>query len=239
MLNAIKKQLKTEWKDWSFMAAFTVGGCLFGSILLFIITKTSGEEETYFQLGTLFGCFITCMYSFIVTAFGMVNGFNLEVSLGCTRKHFFVSFYLINVLANLVAVGMLLAMCQAEAAFSRVCYPTLVNEVELFPYLWKAGPLIAVLLPMAGMFVSALHMRFGRIASWVLWFLWMFGFLAVPKFIDAAGSAPRTYMGMVGNICLQIAHLLSVRQWIGVGVVVSLVCFVSAYSMVKRQQVTC
>lgn len=238
MISAVKKMFQAEGKGWSGILLFALCGTLFGTVLMFIVTQWSGESESYFQLGTVIGCLVTVLYSGLVTVFGMASSFNLEISLGCIRKHFFWSYYLVNAAANSISVLLLLLLCVAERAFLGACFPKLANEVDLFPYLLRAGIPVAILMPMAAMLMAALIMRFGKVASWTLWFLWMFTFIGVPRFTDAAEVSPHSFMGAVGQSMIQSVQRFSLQQWSMVGAAVCLISFALSYVLIRRQRVT-
>ena len=93
-------------------------------------------------------------------------------------------------------------------------------------------------MPILSILFGMLILRFGTKAFWVLWALWMFGCIGIPRIIDAVEAAPQSLFGKIGtwvrNIMLQIPS----GVWIGLALVGYITCMISSWILMKKQQVT-
>ena len=117
-------------------------------------------------------------------------------------------------------------------------YPDVEKEMELLPWLLKAGIAAALALATAGAFCGALVLRFGKKAFWGLWFLWMFGFLGVPAISDAVEEAPESFFGMLGQQASEIFRRMPVNAWLLLGAAAVLLCIGGSWLLLRKQQVT-
>lgn len=238
MIEALKKQLRVQREDWITGLVIVLAGALLGEVILQCVMRFSGEQDTYFELGTVFAGMMAVMYSAIMslTMFGIY--FNMEVSMGCTRKKFFLSFFGVNVLANLVYVAVVCLICGAENALCRACFPGMGNEVDFLPYIVKWGIPMAVLLPMVMNLCSVVLMRCGAKARGILLVAWLVLCIGGPRISEAVEEAPDSIFGRIGKGIIWVARLLPGDAWIFLAGLIGLVCFGVSYRMVKRQQVT-
>lgn len=237
MFIAIKRQWKVSYRDWPICYVVMLGSAVFGMILLTILMRTDPTVEAWFPMGTVMAGLIACFYLFMIGAAGDSSAFNIEVGMGSTRKHFFVSYYVITLLQSLSCAVVVWAVYLAETLLWNRVYAPLRCEVEMFPMLFGLGLLLSFILPMLGMFVAELVGRFGKRAGWALWMLWMASFIFVPRFMDAAEETPESIFGRVGSVFLGILHAFTPKQWAGIVLAVSLACFGIAWVMAKKRQV--
>lgn len=237
MLNAIKKQWRILRRDWLWNYAVTLGASLAGMIVLALIMRNDAEAENYVTLGALMGGFISCLYLVGITWTGFAAHFSAEVGFGCTRKHFFVSYYLVSVIMSFGNVPLLAGVCLLEQALYSRWYAGYGNKGEMLPWILGLGGVLSLGLPLLSILCALLIMRFGRRASWGIWLLWMVSFVAVPRMLDAAEDAPGSAYGWAGRQILRLAGLLSLPQWIGAGAAAGVICLWIAWRMTLKQQV--
>lgn len=237
MRETIKKQFYVQWKDWIWFFGLVLGGYVIGMILHYVLTVTDSTATSYFPLGTIMGMAMAGVYLFVMVLVQIRIYFNLEVSMGCTRAGFLVSFYLVNAAGTLLGAGFLTVLEAAENALDGLLYPGLEREVDLLPYLLKWGVPAAVAVPMLAGFMGALLIRYGRKAFWVLWGLWMFGALVLPRILEAASEAPETLYGRVGGWIAREFGAVSTNVWIAAGAVGSLLCLAGSWMLIRKQQV--
>ena len=137
MRTTIKKQFQILWREWIVVAAMILGGFAFGLILHTAIMRLDSTVESYFSLGTIMGTVMGVMYCFILSITQIRLYFNMEISMGCTRKQFFVSYFAVCLVVDLVYPLALAALGIGENALNRIWYPHLTNEIDLVPYILK------------------------------------------------------------------------------------------------------
>lgn len=157
--------------------------------------------------------------------------------MGCTRSRFFVSFYIVNFIFNLIGVCLLTVISLADQALCSVMYPDCMNEIELTPYLLRWGILAAAVIPMISGFLGALLMRYGKRAGWILWALWMFGCIGLPRITEAVSEAPDSVFGKIGSVLINLIRMVPGNMWICIVGVVSLLGLGGAWILLRKQQV--
>lgn len=237
MFETLKKQVLIQYELWILMYVFVLAGSLFGNILFLLLMKFDSTANTTFTLGTVMGIIISIIYLFIMQAVQLSLYFNLEVSMGCTRRRFLVSEYVAAFAAGLVGLGVVVVIQRIETGWIKRIYPDLPSEINLLPYLLKWGiPAVAALVILAG-FCSAMVMRFKRKAFWVFWVLWMFVCLCVPRIHDAAKEAPNSLFGRIGRFVVEIVGIFSARVWLALAVLLCVLMTTVTYQIIRRQQV--
>lgn len=233
MIKVIKKQIQVLWRDWLWEFAGVLILWLIGFGILHLIMLE--DAESWLALGTLMAIMIEAMIALLTGVISMGICFNLQVSMGCTRKRFYVSYYLANVVKDLLIVLLLLLLCAAETQLCKVIYPGTASKLDLFPWLLKLGAPAALAVPAVGILCGALLLRFGRKGYWVLWFLWMFAFLGVPRIMDAPDG---TFFGELAGGISRVAQAVPEGGWILAGAAGILLCIAVSWGMLRRQQVT-
>lgn len=238
MLHAIKQQFFVEWSGWVAGLATLLAASGGGMLMMYMIVKFSDEKEYWVATGTILGAAMLAIYILIMIGAGIAFNFNLEVSMGCTRRHFLVSFYIVNILFSITLVLVLLGVYKLESAVAAVLYPDLEMALNLWPYLIRGGiPAVLFIITVAG-FCGGLVMRFGMRAFWVIWAIWMFGFLGVPNLSNVTRDAPDSLLGRIGTQSWQLIASVPAEVWIVLAVIVSVACFAGTWLIVRKQQVT-
>lgn len=238
MLSALKKQLRIQYMDGILLMCLAVGGSLAGMVLLTVIMHSDQGAESYVPLGTIFGMIMAVFYTVIMNLVQIQIYFNLEVSMGCTRSRFFVSFYMVSFMFNLIGVCLLTVISLADQALCSVMYPDCMNEIELTPYLLRWGILAAAAITMISGFLGALLMRFGKRAGWILWALWMFGCIVLPRITEAVSEAPDSVFGKIGSVLIHLIRMVPGDMWVCIVGVISLLGLGGAWILLRKQQVT-
>lgn len=238
MIASIKKQLLIQWDAWVLGIAILCAGGVFGMILLSVIMRFDKEATSYFPVGTLIAALICGLYSILTVIGQTLVYFNMEVSMGSTRKQFFVSTFVVNVLENVSFVLMLVAICAAENALYAVWYAGMENEINLLPYLIRYGIGAALALLMISGFCGALILRYGAKAGWTFWVVWMVGCIGLPRVIEAADEAPNSFFGIIGNNLAGLMQRVPWNIWLCLVVIISLGCFAASYLLIRKQAVT-
>lgn len=235
MIYVIKKQFQVLWRDWLWELLAVLILWLIGFGITHLIMMDDPTPMP--MLGTLMATLIEAIISLFTGVISMGICFNLQVAMGCTRKRFFVSYYLANVTKNLLILLLLLYLCAAEIGLYEWIYPGIGLEIELnlFPWILKLGVLVALAIPALGNLCGAILLRFGRKGFWVLWFLWMFVFVGVPRIM---GAPDGTLFGKLAAWISRMALAVPAGGWILAGAAGILLCLAVSWGMLRRQQVT-
>ena len=238
MADAFKKQIKVLWPDWLSVTALIFGFYIVGDILCQIIMRTDKDVNSYFAAGTVVGGCVAALFIVLLLAVEVSVHFNLEISMGFTRKYFWASYFTVSFAGCILNVAFLAVLNAVENSFLKMLYPGWENEIDFQPYLLKWGLLAALILAVAGCLCGILIMRFGRKAFWTLWALWMIGFLGVPRIADAVESAPNSLFGKIGNAAAGFAGSIPLQNWVVFAIVASVAGLAASYILIRRQQVT-
>lgn len=239
MTKVIKNQFRLQQKDWTAGYLITIGAGIFGILLLSIILKFS-NDTSYAPMGGILSGIVAFFYSGLMVLLQMSNSFNFAVSMGRTRKSFFVSYYIVALAGIIVAAALVFLFFWVENMLYPNIYPGYTQEVEtkdlnrFLPYVLPG----AVLYTSALVFCGASLMKFGRKAFWVLWCLWMLGCLGLPRMIDAADENPASLYGIAGRALARFVQGVPFEIWIAAFILACIFFPIFAYRMIRRQQVT-
>lgn len=166
------------------------------------------------------------------------GGNNLEAAMGCTRKDFFLSYYLTGFLVNIVYVILLAVICMAENSIGKILYPDMINVIDLLSCIIRWGIPAAVALTVIGGFCGTLVLRFGKKAFWVMWAIWMIVCLGGPRAAEAVSESPDSLFGKMGLAIEMLVERVPLNLWILLAIVLVLACGIGNYLMIRRQQVS-
>ncbi len=233
MIQVIKKQLQVLWRDWlwELLAVLVIWLIGFGIQHLII----ADNATSWVTLGTMLAAVIEAIISLFTGVISMGICFNLQVAMGCTRKRFFVSFYLANVIKNLLITLLLLFLCAVETGLCKWIYSGMGSELNLSLWILKLGVPIILAVSAVGSLCGAILLRFRRKGFWVLWFLWMFTFVGVPRIM---GAPDGTLFGELAGWISRTAQAVPVNGWILAGTAGILLCIAGSWGMLRKQQVT-
>lgn len=238
MLEALKKQFAVQWKDWMGVAVVIPCTWVGGLVMYFIITRLDSDVTGYFSMGTLIAIFCTVLCVGIMGTLQLGVYFNMEVSMGCTRRRFFLSHYVVSFVFCFFYLGLVILLNLAEKYIQEQLYPKLSCEIDFLPYLLKWGiPAIAATCLISG-FCGALLLRYGRKAFWVLWAVWMICAVGIPQIHSATENAPNSLFGWIGKKIGWIFSGFTVNMFIGIMVVISILSLAGAWIHLRNQQVT-
>lgn len=237
MIKAIKRQFRVLWSDYLCMMGVTLGAFVFGNILLTFVLRMDGEASGYFALGTVIAIIMAVLFGGIMGLVQIQQYFNIQVTMGSTRKAFFASYYLVTFLLNCAVGGILILLCAAENALNTVIYAGWKLEFDLMPGLIRGVVPAAALVTVISGFCGVMIMKFGRKASIILWCLWMFACLGGPQFMEAADEAPASLAGKVSGAVLESLGQVPMTVWTGIGVLIAAAGLAGTWMVLRRQQV--
>lgn len=157
-------------------------GFVFGELLLFLIMVTEDDPGTWFCMGTAIALVMLLVTTVLFYGVGYTGAFSLALSMNCTRRRFVLG-YSGRILAHLVLGYLLvLGLYRLELVIGGAAFSDYPLEVE-FGFLtdWRIVLAGMVGMLLSALFVGAMFGRFGRKAGLIVYFVWMFFCLVVPK----------------------------------------------------------
>ncbi len=234
MWKAIKRQIYVQREIYAVIAGIMLGCWVLGAAALAIAMHFI-KEKAYFPLGASCALLaIGVMMLFFV--FGeVVVYFNVELSMGSSRKEFFVSYLVMTLLAVVEIFALTAVLCTAEEALNRV-QSAGGEMIKLLPELIRIGVPIVVLLVIVAGLVGALFLYFGRPVLVAAWIAWMFLCIGVPRIHDAAEETPGSFWGRIGNaVGRLIGGIPGYLQW-GLFVALCAAGIAGTWAILRRQQ---
>lgn len=145
-----------------------------GSLLMLFIVKVgmSGEEEkVWFLLGTVMAVVGCVMVGIIIGILGYASNFNMMVSMGRTRKEFYITGFVGSVINNLVSMAAILVFLAVEKGFGWLVYRDVERYVATEDVLLDFRVIMAYVLGMAvlRLILGALFLKFGNKLMWFIW----------------------------------------------------------------------
>lgn len=234
MTGAIKRQFIIQKKDWIWMLILIFGAGIFGIALFGVIALLDAETVSYFPLGTLMAMIAALLYEMIMPMANLGNTFDVEVSMGCTRKQFFISYCVINIVSMLLCVACIMCLNLGERFLYRQIYVHMEEEIDLFPYLLRWGLPAAVVIPVLAGFCGSLMQKFGRTAFWILWAIWMVCCLGLPHLEEASENS---VLGQIRIRLMQCAEAVSMQVWILLILFLAAAAFTGTWLLLRKAQV--
>ncbi len=170
-------------------------GFLFGTALCLIIAGMTGDDEVV-NLGVLFGLLFVGFYLLIDNVSYVGKAFGYAVGLGRTRQSFIFGYYVSELAVAAVSCVLAWLYHCGETALYRAVFPEKINvpflkHIMAPQILLPAGVIVTVL----GIFFGVLLMKNGKKAFWVLWGIWMFASLGLPRIAEAGAENPDSVFG--------------------------------------------
>lgn len=238
-LGMIKRQACVKRREIFFSCAAISAAFLFGIVLMRIVILSDKSVTTYFPLGTTMAFGVYCIMAFVLTFSGLRIHFNIQISMGSTRKAFFYSFFLVQAAFNLAVTLLVWLLEKAESMlYTRIYVGMALEQAPVVqPLLWVGCAALAFAIPMVTFFICALTMRFGTKVIWGFWGLWMLLSIGIPQMHEASINAPESVLGQMGKAVFGIILTVPIKRWILFGVLICAGCFVGSYLIIRRQQV--
>ena len=235
MLQAVKRQLSVRKDDWLLGSFIAVIAYLAGGILLAVLMFLNKSADFYINLGSILAMAVGGIYFLLTVVGSTISYFNLEISFGSTRKEFLVSHYIACFLHGISYVAMIFVLALLEQTLARSVLTDKALVIDILPWIPKAGGLIVTGIIVLSTLAAALITRFGRLAGWSLWGVWMVFFIGFPRLMDAA---PNSVFGRIGRWFLWLAGQLPWYGWLALGGGAALLCLLGTVWILKKQQVT-
>lgn len=191
MLQQLNLDLRLNLKMFLYLLAMSVGGFVFGSVLLFFAMTMTDDPGTWFYLGTLLSMTFSAAFLIFFYAFSYKCKFTLALSMGRTRSSFMLSQLCILTLDVLLAYGLALLFYAVESAYCPIVYADYPLEFS-FSFLmnWRFFLPVLVIVPFVTLFIATMYAHFGKTAGIILYFVWLFCFMVLPRTIHVTVQDP-------------------------------------------------
>lgn len=166
----------------------------------------------------------------------LLMNFHLQVGMGCARKDFIVSYYITGAAGSLVLV-LFVAMA---AAVPRIVYAGTCgteNTPDMTSAILKWGIPIAIALSAVSSMCGALVLRFGKIAAWMIWGIWMIGCLGLPNLAEHISETPDSVVGRAGAGIMSMLKNLPGSTWTVLILLAGAIGFAVEARLLLRQEV--
>ncbi|MDK2813644.1 MAG: hypothetical protein PWQ08_899 [Clostridiales bacterium] len=233
-MTAIKNEWKVQRSVLLQELVMLFGAFLLGELIWTVLSVTVAKDEGWFPMGSVFLIIGLAIDLFCVGG-QFTLGFGNAVTMSRTRKQFLLGHYIISMVCLTACALAALGLSQLEIT---VGTHLLGSEPMDLQFLYQ--PLYYVAFVVCGTvlanFLGALIFRFGRTAFWVLWAIWMFCSLVLPRMAKSAGES-ETLLTLIGQYFSKFFTELSLAGWSAVGLVGTLVAFFATLLLMRNQQV--
>lgn len=239
-IRTLKQIFQVHGSDTLTYAVIPIGGGIIGVIIVLVIMAIDGTGEDYGMLGTMFAMLFGAIGLFFGGIFSVQSEFNLAISMGKTRKYFAPARYLGLVLNVVLLEAVIVLFTYLENALYPALYPGAVCELSFSGLAENPGLIvgIAIVVPALILFLGIMLMRFTAKFFWVLWALWMFGCMGLPRISNAMLHEPDSWAGRFGLAIVDFMEKSSKAGLVSVAVVVTIAVMVVTYWLFKKQRVT-
>ena len=233
-LNMIKKNLLVELKDIFAFIAIPFAGGLFGMVISTIIYFASGREF-YMELSSFMVMIVGVFCLLFGVAFSERNSFTLAITMGVTRKNYFLSRYivlLLQIVLTLAAMALMIGI--DKLIFPGAVHQSMLNLLSISPV---TVIVVCLIFPVFSMFMGMLYVRFDRKFFWAVWGIWMLGSLGIPRALTAMSDRPDSAIAKIGFF---FKDIITASDWkLGVtGVVVLATVLFFTVKLYKTQPIT-
>lgn len=203
----MRERIKNIWSQHSeeFFAQYTViliFGILGSLFMLFIVKfDMAGEEErTWFLLGTVMAAVGCVMIGLLIGMLYYSASFNMMVSMGRTRKEFYIANFVFSVINNLLSMAAILVLLAVEKWFGGLVYRDVERYVATEHIFLDFRVIIGYVLGMAvlRLILGALFLKFGNKLMWVFWGIAMLIAICSKSISKAAENKNVVMMWLIG-----------------------------------------
>lgn len=228
----MKEKIKNTWSQHSEelfaqFAMILIFGIL-GSLFMLFIVKVgmAGEEErTWFLLGTVMAAVGCTMIGLIIGMLGYGANFNMMVSMGRTRKEFYIVNFVFSVINNLVTMAAILAFLAVEKGFGMLVYRDVEHYAATEHVFLDFRVIIGYVLGMAvlRLILGALFLKFGNKLMWFFWGICMLIVIFSKSISKAIADKNAVMMWLIGagKGFLNLAEILQVLMIAAAGAVLA------------------
>ncbi|MCD7955932.1 MAG: hypothetical protein LUG93_09340 [Lachnospiraceae bacterium] len=236
MKRAIKNQFQLNKNKCLAVLLLELGGFLAGMLILAILMRFALDEgEGTIPLATILAAFTGMVLLFANFTNDFTFQFQTQLSLGCTRREFFVSALLNDLILSAFGVVVLLPLAAAEDALNVCLYPAEEPVLVIFPLFLRYGIAAALGLPAAAALFGALVNRFGQAMRVVFLLFWMAFWIGWPR-VSEAVLHPEEALPVYRSIAQAVMAVPS-GVWPAAGVLALILALGAAWGFLRTQQV--
>ncbi len=232
------KNISNVWKlnvsELYMMLAVVFCSGIVGMFVVSIAFAADQESTTVTAGGTFFALLIWAIVNAVLGITGYQNNFNLMVSLGCTRKDYMIA-QIATVYLNMISEAVLIFLIYIiEKTMWRVIFPN-KEYVKLVEYVFEHQILLAIILlvPAIRLFVGAAILRFGKIAYWLIWAVWMIGCWCSRMLVSYLAHHHESWLFVLVN---NVKNMSDIMQMISI-CLITVVLLILTYHFTKKQAV--
>ncbi|MEY8331873.1 hypothetical protein AALB53_01920 [Lachnospiraceae bacterium 47-T17] len=237
-MKALMNQIRLQKEI--YLIGFGIMGGLFafGTILHEIIIMADGAAGEVFCMGSMMSVAgIGAAMLFGVPAH-MVNIFNYAISMGRTRRSFFPAYTVGIFFAAMVLETGAVLLHAAERARLRLMYPHLgIDDPAGSVLHWNILLPIALLATTVGVLCGTLIIKFGKMALWILWTLWVAVCIGMPRGIETLLEHPDNLMVQMVFCGVKWLYSLTAAGLAALAAAVCMILLAVSYLLLRRQQV--
>lgn len=237
MLEAVKRQLKLTYDHAILSYVMSILGFLVAMILWGVMRSVFRQEAQYIPLGTIMALGLCGLGILFTQIFQIELIFDLEISMGSTRRTFFLSYLLVQALYNVgnYILLVLLVLLEKKIRPFLIAQDITVGKKAELIWSWtiRYGFPALLVFTIVSILFGTLWMYFGKVAGVILWILWMALCLGGPNIADAVTDAPNSILGRIG---LGITGIVSFFSG-AAGIIILAVVLVAIYYMIQRHAV--
>lgn len=233
MLKNISNIWKLNLSELYMMLATIFGGGILVMIVMAIVLAAD-QESTVAAGGTFMALLLWAMVNVILGMMGSENNFNMIVSLGCRRKDYMISQMVTVYLNMLIEVAAVFVLYMIEKPMWKMIYPNREYE-KLVEYAFEPKILLAIMLliPAIRLFMGAAILKFGKIAYWFIWAVWMVCSFGGGKLVTYIAHHPQSWIfAAINNVKDMSAMVQMISICLITGVLLGL-----TYHFTKKQAV--
>lgn len=232
------KNISNVWKlnvsELYMMLAVVFCSGIVGMLIVSIAFAADQESTTVTAGGTFFALLIWAIVNAALGIAGYQNNFNLMVSLGCTRKDYMIA-QIATVYLNMISEAVLIFLIYIiEKTMWRVIFPN-KEYVKLVEYVFEHQILLAIILlvPAIRLFVGAAILRFGKIAYWLIWAVWMIGCWCSRMLVSYLAHHHESWLFVLVN---NVKNMSDIMQMTSI-CLITMVLLILAYHFTKKKAV--
>lgn len=240
LMRTVKQTFQVGWHGILGYNIYSVVAGIVGMIIVFIIMKTEGDEASYAAIGSLLTLMFGAMIVIVVGIISVQMDFNVAISMGKTRKYYVPAQYLLYMASWALCLGIATILALVEEYLYPSLYPNAESEISMMFLVSEPGITFGLLLlvPAVIMLAGSLVLKFGMKSFWVLWIIWMFGCVGLPRIISAAEDAPDSFWGRAGVAFVNFFKNMSGTE-IGIGMMVLAIAgLATSFLLLRKQRVT-
>lgn len=226
------KMIISQWKMEKAIVPILASVILFATLIEGVLNVNVYKLDGDIGIGGMVPMVVSLAVLIIIALGSFIQGYNQAVALGRARKNYVTAYYINLVLCAMGCVVVSLLLGMANSAICSNVVKTDIWDKSFANAFIDNMPLVIVgLLLYAAMVmcISGLYLRFGRVAFWIMWGLYMIAIFAGPGLLDR--------FNIKFSITKEMAQNLQGLLGIVIGLVATLVLLVITWATTHKTKV--